>query len=541
LQRRQVGGLNHAWVSFFTYEPQTGAQILADWVQELPNLRWIMGQTPLEPLRQGDRIFGVRFQDLTVKAEITLDGTELGDLLALADVPHRWGWEWQSEFGEPSAPESSNPLTAQYPVQAPTWVVVMQDFGDINAPEIPVPPIADLEQFAKAWEGYGGEKFLNYGRLPGDRFMINWPQQGNDYGVKLVRLIQSAAARQEFLQEAFWHSQSFAHFIQSALGSRYGLAASIFPIWQGQSSPTAISLIDLPIANGAFALHPYFRESQRLRGQVTVREQDILPIKNGTVAPLPLNEQGQVTAIAIGNYANDHHYPGQKLALQSKSIRWGGRWTGTPFALPYGCLVPQQVQGLLVCEKNISVSHIANGATRLQPVVMGIGQAAGMAAALCVEQNYQPQELPVRLLQEALITDAIAPNAVIPLYNLVPSHPNWMFWQHHYLNAPHEYPKDGIAPTRVHSAPQEFLGTHLHVLEGKFQRRGEQSYGLRLTEPMGTNQSLSLVTLQPDIHRRLLTLAPDQEIKVWGQVNLTGKWILVERIDLRDRHKDMEK
>lgn len=540
LQQRQVGGLNHAWVSFFTYEPQTGAQILADWVQELPNLQWIRGQTPLEVLRQGDRVSGVRFQDLRVKAEITLDGTELGDILALADVPYRWGWEWRSEFGEPSAPETANPLTTQYPVQAPTWVVVMQDFGDVDAPEIPVPPIADLEQFAGAWEGYGGEKFLNYGRLPGDRFMINWPQQGNDYGIKLDRLIQSVVARQEFLQAAFWHSQSFAHFIQTELGSRYGLAASVFPLWQGKSSPTAISLMDFPIANGAFALHPYFRESRRLRGQVTVREQDILPINNGTVAPLPMNQQGQVTAIAIGNYANDHHYPGQKLALQSKSIRWGGRWTGTPFALPYGCLVPQQVQGLLVCDKNISVSHIANGATRLQPIVMGVGQAAGMAAALCVEQACEPQELPVRLLQEALITDAIAPHAVIPLYNLVSSHPNWMFWQHHYLNAPHEYPRDGIAPTRAHSASKEFLATHLPVLQGKFQRRGEQSYGLRLAEPMGTNQSLSLVTLHPDINRRLLTLPPNQEIKVWGHVNLTGKWILVQRIDLPDHHRDTE-
>jgi hypothetical protein len=51
----------------------------------------------------------------------------------------------------------------------------------------------------------------------------------------------------------------------------------------------------------------------------------------------------------------------------------GGRWTGTPFTIPYRCLTPKSTDGLLVCEKNISVSHITNGATRLQPVVMGIG------------------------------------------------------------------------------------------------------------------------------------------------------------------------
>jgi len=38
------------------------------------------------------------FADFTVKAKITLDATELGDLLALAEIPYRWGWELQSEW-----------------------------------------------------------------------------------------------------------------------------------------------------------------------------------------------------------------------------------------------------------------------------------------------------------------------------------------------------------------------------------------------------------------------------------------------------------
>jgi len=91
LQRRQPGGLDHAWVSFFTYDPRVGAEIFADWVRELPNLYCMTGQSPLEVLKQGDRITGVRFADVTVQAHITLDATELGDLLSLAEVPHRWG------------------------------------------------------------------------------------------------------------------------------------------------------------------------------------------------------------------------------------------------------------------------------------------------------------------------------------------------------------------------------------------------------------------------------------------------------------------
>lgn len=227
---RQPGGLDQSWVSLFSYDPRTGAALFADWVQQLPNLKWIAGQTPLAVSQEGDRVTGVRFNDVVVRAKITLDATELGDLLTLGAIPHRWGWEWRSEFEEPSAPISTNDLTQRYPVQVPTWVVILKDFGTAAAaPEIPVPPHHASEQFAGAWDGYGAEKFLNYGRLPGGLFMINWPLNGNDYGEGVGRLVTSEAARQQFLQEARWHTQSFAHFIQTQLGRRYGLADNVFP------------------------------------------------------------------------------------------------------------------------------------------------------------------------------------------------------------------------------------------------------------------------------------------------------------------------
>lgn len=56
LRQRQPGGLDHAWVSFFTYEPNIGAAIFADWVQALSNLQWITGYRPREVIREGDRV-----------------------------------------------------------------------------------------------------------------------------------------------------------------------------------------------------------------------------------------------------------------------------------------------------------------------------------------------------------------------------------------------------------------------------------------------------------------------------------------------------
>ncbi|MEM9151736.1 MAG: FAD-dependent oxidoreductase, partial [Cyanobacteria bacterium P01_F01_bin.3] len=216
LSRRHPEGLNQGWVSFFTYNPAVGAAVFADWVAQLPNLQWISGERPREVLRQGDRITGVRFDHITINATLTLDGTELGDLLALGNVPHRWGWETRDRWDEPSAPVSlrdpADPLhkiTQQYPVQSPTWIVLMQDFGEDTAPKID-PPSADftISSFEGAWAKYGdedtpaGEMCLNYGRLPGNLLMINWPHKGNDYGIGLHRLIESDEARAQYGKEA---------------------------------------------------------------------------------------------------------------------------------------------------------------------------------------------------------------------------------------------------------------------------------------------------------------------------------------------------
>jgi hypothetical protein len=523
LRSRQPGGLDNSWVSFFSYDPRIGAAIFADWVRELPNLHWIAGKVPLSVLRQADCITGVRFADFTVKAKIILDGTELGDLLALGEIPHRWGWELQSQWGEPSAPADFNYITQKYPVQAPTWVVIMQDFGEEKAPEISPAPNQDLSQFAGAWDDYGAEKFLNYGRLPGGLLMMNWPICGNDYGKEVGRLIESEASKSEFLQECRWHSQNFAHFIQNQLGDRYGLAEQVFPEYRNLST--------------AYALHPYYRESRRLVGLTTLREQDILPSSGGRVASLNIEAiaPGVCCAIAIGNYANDHHYPGVNYQVQPKSIRWGGRWTGTPFTINYGCLIPAETDGLLVCEKNISVSHITNGATRLQPVVMGIGQAAGMAAAMCVELNIQPRDLPVRMLQNALLQDLRSPAAIIPLFNLPPDHPEWLDWQLYYLDNPDAYPATGNCPVSSNLHYKDLQNKYVQSLNktnlrGIFHRLDQQDYRFSITTATQNQLLLQIVTLRSHIDEQLQNFTRQQPLEICGYWNRAGNWLLVEHI-----------
>lgn len=562
LTQGQPGGLHHSWVSFFSYQPAIGAAIFAQWVSAVPNLTWLVGGKPLEVLREGDRIGGAVFQDYRIRATLTLDGTELGDCLALGNVPHRWGWEAQEIWQEPSAPPQAaleqDPFYAQHPVQAPTWVVVLQDFGEAGAPEIAPPPTGiPNDRFDRAWQTHGAAQFLSYGQLPGNRLMINWPIFGNDYDRDCQRLIGSPSQQQAFQQEALWHSQAFAYYIQhqiqqeipgSSLGHgknyRYGLAVDTFPRIPG-------------LGGNAYALHPYYRESRRLVGLQTVREQDILPLKGGTVAPLPLNAQGEVTAIAVGNYVNDHHYTQRDLPLAPKALRWGGRWTGTPFSLPYGCLVPETVDGLLVCEKNIAVSHIANGATRLQPVVMTLGQAAGMAAALCVEQGCAPRDLPVRSLQLALLTDPQAPAAIVPFFDLLPdllpesqlldsrlSDSHWLEVQRQILDQPDRYPVHGYHREAQPAPPWNrtlnfATAEEIQERSGVFHRIAPEQYEFELVPNPNQSQPtfnqpssnlpdrFTLVTLNPAIQQCWQTLESGTTTTLQGIWNPAGQWFLV--------------
>ncbi|MGB3401765.1 MAG: FAD-dependent oxidoreductase [Microcoleaceae cyanobacterium] len=525
LQQRQPQGLDNGWVSFFTFNPRLGAEIFADWVRQQPNLRWISGSIPKEVLVEHHQVVGVRFADFTVFAEIIVDATELGDLLALAAVTYRWGWELKSQWQEPSAPVNTHYLSKLSPVQAPTWVILLKDYGKtVTAPQVPPPPNYQPQQFTGAWENHGVERFLSYGGLGDDSIMINWPCEGNDYGEKLQRLIESETSRQALHQEMIWHSQSFAYFIQTQLGRRYGLATGIFPAIHPQHLQFS------PNTQTAFALHPYYRESRRLQGITTITELDILPMKNSQVAALPCNQNGECDTIAIGNYINDHHYTQGSFPLQPKSIRWGGRWTGTPFTIPYRAIIPKEIDGLLVADKNISVSHIANGATRLQPVVLGIGQAAGMAAALCIELNCQPRDLPVSQLQTALLTDKIAPAAIIPLFNLPPSHPEWLNWQQYYLQHPEAYPTNGHCPVKSFHNKTQLNSIHF---AGIFRRHNIQDYSIKFTEPMDVkDQVWKIVTLQPSVNQFLENCNPDILIKGEGRLNDAGGWLIIESVNI---------
>ena len=76
-------------------------------------------------------------------------------------------------------------------------------------------------------------------------------------------------------------------------------------------------------------------------------------------------------------------------------------------SIPYGALVPQQLDGLLACGRHISCDKNSHGFMREIPQCWITGQAAGVGAALAVAQGVQPRAVDVPALQAALLAQGV--------------------------------------------------------------------------------------------------------------------------------------
>jgi ribulose 1,5-bisphosphate synthetase/thiazole synthase len=124
------------------------------------------------------------------------------------------------------------------------------------------------------------------------------------------------------------------------------------------------------------------RETRRIVGQYTLTEHDIL------------SERTFDDAIALGCGPMDVHEPnGTGISLSMPPA---------PFEIPMRCLVPKNLEGLLVTGRAISATHEANGGARHMATAMALGQAAGVMAAVSLDRANSTRAIPATLVREAL-------------------------------------------------------------------------------------------------------------------------------------------
>ena len=79
------------------------------------------------------------------------------------------------------------------------------------------------------------------------------------------------------------------------------------------------------------------------------------------------------------------------------------------YTIPYGCLVPEKIDGLLLAGRNISGTHMAHANFRVMPICANMGQAAGIAAALAAKDDILPRNVKVSQIQQILSENGVQP------------------------------------------------------------------------------------------------------------------------------------
>jgi len=121
------------------------------------------------------------------------------------------------------------------------------------------------------------------------------------------------------------------------------------------------------------------RESRRILGEHVLTADEILSAA-----------QFQDQIALCGAPIEDHH--------AGADTRWVYLAEGAAYGIPYRCLVPREVDGLLAAGRCFSATHDAHASARSMATCMAMGQAAGTAAALSVAAGAEPRALdPTRL------------------------------------------------------------------------------------------------------------------------------------------------
>jgi hypothetical protein len=127
------------------------------------------------------------------------------------------------------------------------------------------------------------------------------------------------------------------------------------------------------------------RESRRVLGEYVLTVHDVLEASKFA------------DGIARSNYPVDIHNPtGAGTLIQRVP-------PGEFYEVPYRCLVPEGVDNLLVGSRCISATHEAHSSLRIMPVVAGIGEAAGVAAAWAAREGILPREIDGARLKVAIL------------------------------------------------------------------------------------------------------------------------------------------
>ena len=400
----------------WTFEPSIAAKVFEDLVREsgVRDLRgeWLDRTNGVEV--RGGAIREIRMKSgLRLRAEIFMDASYEGDLMAAAGVSYTVGREANEVYGEtlngvqpgrryhqfardispyvvPGDPSSgllprvsAEPIAAlgsgDHKVQAYNYRVCLTRVPENRVP-FPRPEGYDPAQYElllrtlQAGSDHYRGKFdmlpngktdtNNSGSFSTDNIGMNW-----DYPEA------SDERRAEILEEHRRYQQGFYWFLANdprvpaddqAWMREWGLAKDEFA------------------CTGHWPHQIYVREARRMIGEFVITENHVTRRE-----PTP-------RSIGMGSYNMDSHHV-QRYVDADGFVRNEGDVqvsSGGPYPIDYGAIVPQREECtnlFVLCA--LSASHIAYGSIRMEPVFMVLGHSAADAAALAIQAGSAVQEV----------------------------------------------------------------------------------------------------------------------------------------------------
>ncbi len=306
-------------------------------------------------------------------ARIFIDATGHGTLGAMAGAQWRMGSEASDQYGEPGAPSTENQDT-----MGNTLMFHATDAGH------PVP-------FERPFWAYQfSEEDLKY------RHHYNCIAAYHDDGSSMEFVEGNSENLPEFtdMDSGYWWIElggQYGDIIAESETIRDELLKCVYGVWDhikncGDHGCDNYVLDWVGIVPGC-------RESRRLMGDYVLTEQDI---RSNRIFP---------DAVAYGGWPMDEHVSGGILAFDeypSKVRNFDGIYT-----IPYRCFYSSRVDNLMMAGRDISVSKVAFGSTRVMGTCAVGGQAAGTAAAMAVRYGCMPREIGnhIEELQQQLLKD----------------------------------------------------------------------------------------------------------------------------------------
>ncbi|HTZ59442.1 MAG TPA: FAD-dependent oxidoreductase [Acidobacteriaceae bacterium] len=386
-----------------------------------------------ERLREHD---GVELHGKQVVALITGDGKRWpakvfadcsyeGDLMAEAKVSYTWGRESSAEYGEDLAGVREHTPKHQF-----LWPLSAYDDHHRLLPEIDPGPLAapgsgdkkvqaynfrliltndpvDRLPFPRP-QGYDRSRFAllerylkefpeHMGRPPGFRdltnpvmipdhkadFNNNGPVSTDYIGHSWKYPEGSYAEKAELWKEHLLYTESFFYFLSQDASVPESLRAEVNQ-W------------GLPKDEFADTDHwpnqLYIREGRRMLGEYVMRQSDLQ------------TDRTKPDSIGMGSYNSDSHNI-QRVAMPDGTVQNEGdvQVPVEPYEISYRSILPRRRETVnLLVPVCLSASHAAYSSVRMEPQYMIIGQAAGVAAALAVQEKRDVLDVPVAELQQRL-------------------------------------------------------------------------------------------------------------------------------------------